>query len=63
MRSSSYGQRRRSQTYEEVDLLINELRAQADCMESVDPRTLRQYDEARDNLRSSAETLRIGAEK
>ena len=37
-------------TYEEVDLLINELNAQADCMESVDPRTLRQYDEARDNI-------------
>ena len=37
-------------TFEEVDLLINELKAQADCMESVDPRTLRQYDEARDTI-------------
>ena len=36
--------------FEEVDLLINELRAQADCMESVDPRTIRMYDEARDNI-------------
>ena len=37
-------------SYEEVDLLINELNAQADCMDSVNPRTLREYDEARDNV-------------
>ena len=37
-------------SYEEVDLLINELTAQAECMDSIDPKTLRQYDEAKDNV-------------
>ena len=36
--------------YEELDLLINELRAQAECMESVDQRTLRNYEELKDNI-------------
>ena len=37
-------------SFEEVDLLINELTAQAECMDSIDPKTLRQYDEAKDNV-------------
>ena len=36
--------------YEEVDLLIAELRAQADCMETMDPRTVREYNNLRETI-------------
>ena len=36
--------------FEEINVLINELRAKAECMDSVDPRIIREYNELKDNI-------------